>query len=336
MYVIYLEGDKEKLAKGLKELGLSPKVAGKLLLVDCDSSQLIEVMNTLPEEMLRKIKISWAEEEELKKPLSLLEVGFRAIGADKFLEESLFKNLMNVLGKVETYFHAILDVKTGKVIGFEALCRSEVPVYKLFKVSDRIAMLTDYFCREKALLEYRSMINQKYFLLNFHPKFFNDPLENVGELEASLQLKGISLSSIVVEVNEYEGMDLNALKMIRDFLRASGAKMALDDVGAGYAGLYQLVEIHPDIAKLDMELVRNVHLHPIKQAVVKKLTEACMDAGIRVLAEGVEKVEELEFLVDCGVEMVQGFIFARPKPLPNVKEIERLAYNLLSQIKKEV
>ncbi|MCS7277584.1 MAG: hypothetical protein NZ531_01910, partial [Aquificaceae bacterium] len=69
MYVIYLEGDREELVKNLRELGLLPKVAGKLLLVDCNSSQLIEVMNNLPEEMLRKIKISWAEEEELKKPL---------------------------------------------------------------------------------------------------------------------------------------------------------------------------------------------------------------------------------------------------------------------------
>ncbi|MEN3028594.1 MAG: EAL domain-containing protein [Aquificaceae bacterium] len=332
MYLIYAEEHTDLLLKSLKDAGLSPKRMGNLFLVDCSKSQLLEAISYLPQEVLKKLKISPAAEEDLKKPYRLLEIGFMSVNAETFIESSMFENLMKVVGNVETYFHAIVNAKTGKIFGFEALCRAQVPVYKLFKVSDRIAMITDYFCREKALLEYNSRFNKVHHLfLNMHPKFFNDPLEHVGELEASFQLKGIAPNIVVVEINEYEGMDLNALKMMRDFLRNTGVKMALDDVGAGYAGLYQLVEIHPDIAKFDIELIRDVHKHTIKGTVLKKLVEACRDSGIMTLAEGVEKREELDFLMDIGVDLLQGFIFAKPEPYPNIKEIEKKAYNLLNK-----
>ncbi|MDW8032116.1 MAG: EAL domain-containing protein [Aquificaceae bacterium] len=330
MYLIYTEEHGDLILRSLKDAGLSPKTIGKLFLVDGSKSQLLEAISQLPQEVLKRLKISSASEEDFKKPHRLLEIGFKSVDAETFVENSMFENLMKVVGNVETYFHAIVNAKTGKIFGFEALCRAQVPVYKLFKVSDRIAMITDYFCREKALLEYNSRFSQVHHLfLNMHPKFFNDPLEHVGELEASFQLKGIAPHMVVLEINEYEGMNLNALKMIREFLKNTGVKMALDDVGAGYAGLYQLVEISPDIAKFDMELIRNVHENTMKGIILKKLVEACKDSGIITLAEGVEKREELDFLLNIGVELLQGFIFAKPDPYPNIKEIEKRAYNLL-------
>jgi len=116
----------------------------------------------------------------------------------------------------------------------------------------------------------------------------------------------------------------------RSFLKSTGISVALDDVGAGYAGLYQLVEINPDIAKLDMNLVRDVHNDRLKQSIVKALVQACKDAGIRVLAEGVEKREELEFFLELDVDFIQGFIFSKPDPYPKIRQIEELAYNSIS------
>ncbi|MCX8059600.1 MAG: EAL domain-containing protein [Aquificaceae bacterium] len=325
-----MESNRGTLLRAMKDAGLCPRMLGSLLTLDCSRGQLLELLNTVPVEILKKLKISTASEEDLKSPYRLLEIGFRAVEAEKFVEEGMFEHLMEVTGGVETYFHAIVEAKTGKVFGFEALCRAQVPVYKLFKISDRVAKITEYLCREKALLEYVARFDQTYHLfLNLHPKFFRDPLEHVGELETSFQLKGVPPRSVVVEINEYEGMDLNAMKMIKEFLKNAGVKMALDDVGAGYAGLYQLIEINPDIAKLDIELVRDVHRNPLKANILRKLVEACKDSGIITLAEGVEKKEELEFLLEVGVDLLQGFIFAKPNPYPSVSEIEKKAYNLL-------
>ncbi|MDW8237543.1 MAG: EAL domain-containing protein, partial [Aquificaceae bacterium] len=257
------------------------------------------------------------------------ELGFRATYLDDFLEVHLYNNLSSTLGSSETYFQAIIDVQKKDIYGFEALCRAPVPVYKLFKVSDRVAYLTDNFCREKALLEYRRRGLTRFNLfLNFHPKFLKNPIENVGEIISSLVTKSIPPMRIVMEVDEYEGMNLSSLRMIRDFIKAEGVKVALDDVGAGYSGLYQLTEIKPDIAKLDMQLVRDVHTNTMKKAVVGGLVKACKDAGIKVLAEGVEKAEEVEFLLKMEVDYLQGFYFAKPTPYPDLESIKEKASSL--------
>lgn len=329
MFLVYANDLYQEVVEPLKAYGVRYKFIGRVFLVDCEEEKLIDALSSLPDRVMKNIKIVNVSIEELKKPESLLNIGFRALTLEEYLENKLFSELTKVLGSVETYFQAILD-KEKKLYGFEALCRSEVPVWKLFKVSDRVAFLTDYYCREKALLEFRSRFYGGYHLfLNFHPKFLKDPLENVGELEANLEMKGIDPKFVVVEIDEYEGMDLKALRLIRDFLKGGGIKVALDDVGAGYAGLYQLVEIHPDIAKLDMELVRDVHQNKLKQAIVKGIVQACKESGIMVLAEGIEKKEELQFLLDLDVDLFQGFLFAKPDPYPRIKEIEKKAYNLL-------
>ncbi len=331
MFLVYAGDSFQEIQEALRNAGISYKVLGRVFLLDCLEDELVSALSSLDERTLKNIKVSTANPEDLKRADALLSVGFKSVTIENLLEDRMFKNLSTVLGNVETFFHAIVERSSRKIFGFEALCRSEVPVWKLFKISDRIAFVTDYYCREKALLEFRARFFGSYHLfLNFHPKFLRDPLENVGELEATLETKGINPRQVVVEIDEYEGMDLKALKLIRDFLKAGSIKVALDDVGAGYAGLYQLVEIHPDIAKLDMQLVRDVHKNKLKQAIIRALVKACKDVGIRVLAEGVEKKEELDLLLELEVDLFQGFIFAKPDPYPNIKEIEKVSYNLLS------
>lgn len=332
MFLVYAEDHFHKLAEVFKQNHIKYTLVGKVFLIRARQDELIQVLSNLPEELLPLVKIATAEEEELKKPESLLNVGFRAISLHDYLEKITFQRIYSILAGVEIYFQAIISRQDASIYGFEALCRNEVPVWKLFKVSDRVAHITDYYCRERALLEYmaRFPLGRYHLFLNFHPRFLRDPIENVGELEANLAMKGIDPRWVVVEVDEYEGMHVKALRMIRDFLKSAGIKLALDDVGAGYSGLYQLVEIHPDIAKLDMELIRDVHENKLKQAVLKGIVKACKDSGIVVLAEGVEKREELEFLLELEVDLFQGFLFARPDPHPPIKEIRERAYNLLS------
>ncbi|MEJ5338792.1 MAG: EAL domain-containing protein [Aquificaceae bacterium] len=331
MIVLYLKDSPDKLKQVLFSLKVPFKSAGNVFVLNMDREKFISMVDNFPREIVGKMKIYVAKKDEISKIEDLIEIGFRSVTLEEFVEEYLFQSLLGILNTGETQFHPIIDTRSRRVYGFEALCRLSIPINKLFKVSDRISYIADKFCRERALLEYINRSLSSYHLfLNFHPKFLKNPLENVGELMTSLMGRSIEPSKVVVEIDEYEGMDIHSIKLIRDFLKAEGVQVALDDVGAGYSGLYHLTEIHPDIAKLDISLIRDIHKNQVKQAILSGLVKACRETGVKVLAEGVEKVEELKYLMSLEVELLQGFVFAKPSSHPDVNQIEEIAYNLLT------
>jgi EAL domain-containing protein (putative c-di-GMP-specific phosphodiesterase class I) len=94
--------------------------------------------------------------------------------------------------------------------------------------------------------------------------------------------------------------------------RGLGVGVAIDDFGAGYAGLSLLANFQPDQIKLDMDLIRGIDRHGPRQAIVRALIQACSDLGIEVISEGVETVAEYEWLAGAGVQLFQGYLFAKP------------------------
>ncbi len=94
--------------------------------------------------------------------------------------------------------------------------------------------------------------------------------------------------------------------------RRFGFSTAIDDFGAGYAGLNLLAEFQPDIVKIDMELVRDVDSSRAKQAIVRGIVSICAALDVRVLAEGIETPAERDFLRGTGIELMQGYLFCRP------------------------
>jgi EAL domain-containing protein (putative c-di-GMP-specific phosphodiesterase class I) len=100
-------------------------------------------------------------------------------------------------------------------------------------------------------------------------------------------------------------------EMVRQ-LRAHGFRVAIDDAGAGYAGLQTMVEIEPDFIKLDMSLIRGVDTSIVKQRLVRTLRDFCREAAITLIAEGIETVRQLETLRQLGVTHGQGFLFGLP------------------------
>lgn len=102
-------------------------------------------------------------------------------------------------------------------------------------------------------------------------------------------------------------------------LRELGFKIAIDDLGAGYAGLTTFACIEPEVAKLDMSLVRNVHREPTKRRLIQSMGSFCADMGIQLVCEGVETTEERDALVQLGCDLHQGYLYAKPaKPFPTV------------------
>jgi EAL domain-containing protein (putative c-di-GMP-specific phosphodiesterase class I) len=125
---------------------------------------------------------------------------------------------------------------------------------------------------------------------------------------------------VVLEVTERAALDqVQGLGAAVSRLRELGYQIALDDLGAGYAGLSSFAQLEPDIVKVDMSLVRGIHQSPIKQKLFRSLVRVCRELDTEIVAEGVEVAEERDCLSTLGGNLYQGYLFARPGrgfPLP--------------------
>ena len=123
---------------------------------------------------------------------------------------------------------------------------------------------------------------------------------------------GFPLNKIIFEFTEDEKLDTDHLLNILRTYRAMGFKTAIDDFGAGYAGLGLLSKFQPDIVKLDMELIRGIDRDGVKQRIVKSMITLLSDLNIQTICEGVETAEELGVLQDLGANLIQGYVLAKP------------------------
>jgi EAL domain-containing protein (putative c-di-GMP-specific phosphodiesterase class I) len=125
---------------------------------------------------------------------------------------------------------------------------------------------------------------------------------------------------VILEVTERAALDdVKDLVSRVAKLRAMGFRIAIDDLGAGYAGLSSFVAVEPEFVKLDMSLVRDVHRSAIRQRVIGSLTSLCMELGLHVIAEGIETREERDAVCELSCDLLQGYYFAKPgRPFPPI------------------
>lgn len=153
--------------------------------------------------------------------------------------------------------------------------------------------------------------------INFNPTAIYDPTFCLRSTVAAVDAVGIPHEKIVFEVTESDRtQDLGHLRTILDFYRSAGFGIALDDIGSGYSSLNLIHQLRPDYIKLDMELIRGVHSDPYKALIAAKLLEIARELGIRTVAEGIERREELEWVRAHGATFVQGYLIARPTSPP--------------------
>ena len=120
---------------------------------------------------------------------------------------------------------------------------------------------------------------------------------------------------VILEITERSSLE--QVSNVRErvaILRSLGFRIAIDDLGAGYAGLTSFAQLEPDIVKLDMSLVRDVHRTPTKRKLIGSMIELCRDMRILVVGEGVENTDERDALVDLGCDLVQGYLLSKPGP----------------------
>jgi EAL domain-containing protein (putative c-di-GMP-specific phosphodiesterase class I) len=157
--------------------------------------------------------------------------------------------------------------------------------------------------------------------INFMPNAVYEPLACIQKSLAAAERAAFPHRNLVFEFTEDERIaDAEHVKRIVDTYRALGFMTAIDDFGAGYSGLALLTRLQPNLLKLDMELVRDIHLSHAKQIVVAGIVAIARGLGIVVLAEGVESEAELTVLRSAGISLFQGYLFAKPAlmQLPDV------------------
>ena len=149
--------------------------------------------------------------------------------------------------------------------------------------------------------------------INFLPNAIYKPEVCIRTTLEAARVHNFPLEQIIFEVTEGERIEDGPwfASILREYKRC-GFKTAIDDFGAGYAGMKLLSDFQPDIIKIDMDLVRNVDTNRARQAIVRSLVSLCKDMDIRVVAEGIETLGERDFLRDAGIHLMQGYLFAKP------------------------
>jgi len=222
-------------------------------------------------------------------------------------------------------FQPIVDMRQRTVVAHEALVRGtdgSGALSVLERVTPENRYAFDQSCRVKAV-ELASRLGMQGLLnINFLPNAVYQPETCIRATLMAAERHGFPIERIAFEVAEQENVgDKAHLKNILQSYHRQGFHTAIDDFGAGYAGLSLLADFQPDTIKIDMGLVRGVDGDPVRQVIVQSILGLCDSLGIQALAEGVETVAEMEWLMARGTYLFQGYLFAKPEieALPAVR-----------------
>ena len=216
----------------------------------------------------------------------------------------------------EYAYQPIVDVRSRTIYAHEALVRGpqgESAASVLAQVNDSNRYRFDQSCRVKAIKGASALGMTENLSINFLPNAIYKPELCIRTTLAAANAHGFPLSQIIFEVTEGERVEDGPwfAEILREYQRC-GFKTAIDDFGAGYAGLALLADFQPDLIKLDMGLIRNLDTDRNRRTIVGNLVRMCEEMHIQVIGEGVETVGERDALRDAGVYLMQGYLFARP------------------------
>ena len=221
--------------------------------------------------------------------------------------------------QLTTAFQPIIELPGKEVRAYEALIRgppgtdlaSPAMLFNLANRANLVAEL-DRACAQCAMTSADDIPDGTLLFANVLPALINDASFRAGMVRGNG--RQLDPSRIVLEVNQ--GVAVRSYEVLAKGiaeLRASGVRVAVDDLGAGHTNLDQVLRLEPDFLKLDISLVRGVHESPRKQALIESVVTMGRAVGATIIAEGIEEAEEKDALVSLGVAWGQGYLFARPQ-----------------------
>ena len=235
----------------------------------------------------------------------------------------------------------IIDGRTGSVYGYEMLMRSNMPEFKspadilrLAKVQSKLYIIEEITMFE-SMRAYAKKVKDglispktKIFINTINSQSLSRKLFNAFETEFEEYLK-----NIVLEITETDSLDDTYFAKKLEYIKKWRAMIAIDDFGTGYNTDVALIFLSPNLVKIDMSIVRDVDKDVDKQNILENLMSYTKKRNIIVLAEGVERLEEVETLVSYGVDLFQGYYFA--KPSFEIAEIEKEKLYMLKGLYKD-
>ncbi len=224
-------------------------------------------------------------------------------------------------------FQPIVDVAARRVWAYEALVRGTAGegAGAILNMVDQTAIYAfDQACRIKAV-ELAGRIfprdDDTRLSINFMPNAVYEPDACIRATLTAARRADFRLDRLMFEFTENEEMrDTAHVRTIIEAYRRRGFTTAIDDFGAGYAGLGLLSELRPDVLKIDMALIRDIDESTTKRAIVRAVVAMAAELHIDVIAEGIETAGELATLRGLGIRLYQGFLLARPavEALPEI------------------
>ncbi|MEG2377778.1 MAG: EAL domain-containing protein, partial [Clostridia bacterium] len=230
---------------------------------------------------------------------------------NKFLDSAL----------TDYHFQPIVSAIDGEVYGYELLMRSRIvdmsspqEILLLARAQAKLYQIErlTWFEAARTCEYHKGKINGRKIFINSIP---NQMLSAV-DISRFETLHPNMLGQIVTELTENEKFDTECLKVKQACARNWGSEIAIDDFGTGYNSEALLLAITPQYIKIDMGVVRDIHLDKNRQHILQGLIKYAHDHGIKVIAEGVEKSEEMKILIEFGVDYMQGFYLGLVCPTP--------------------
>lgn len=233
--------------------------------------------------------------------------------------------LGDLIPYVQMHYQPIVDFsQNGKVFGFEALCRLKAPEgqwlngMEAFSLADEVKRSheLDIACQHLALIgKSQSISAEKPIFINTLPQTIMSP----GWLDSTLQLlKKYSIDSrnVIIEIVESEKTNPEVLAKHCDEIRKHGLRIALDDMGSGFNGLRILAEVRADYIKIDRTIVHEAQGSRVRTVLLEALISMAQRLGCTIIAEGLERVEDITYCQDLGLHYAQGYYFAQPQSTP--------------------
>lgn len=234
-------------------------------------------------------------------------------------------------------FHVIISAKTGEVYGYEALMRPQSDILKspleFIRLAKTGAKLNDveYITWTLALKNFKNQIEKGN--VNKNSRIFINSISNCilkpEDIEMLEENYKDIVSNVVLEVLESEQVNDDYARKKRQLMKQWNAQTALDDFGTGYNSEYALITANPDIIKIDRSLISGCDNDVSRQNIITGIIKVAHARSVKVLAEGVETLQELNTVIRCGVDLIQGYYVSRP-----VFEPQNVPQSVIDDIRK--
>lgn len=242
-------------------------------------------------------------------------------------------------GLITPLFQPIYDLTSGHIYGYEALSRGPKDtelfapdvLFPFAQAQGRLHEL-ELLCRERAISRFVELQLPGQLFLNVSASLLSSPDHQKGMTLAILKELGLSQNNIVIELSEKHPYDQNGLthKSVEHY-REMGFQVAIDDLGAGYSGLRLWSEVRPNIVKLDKHFIENIDRDEVKREFVRSIIHISHRLRCLLIAEGIERQQEMDQLIELGVSHGQGFFLQRPNLLPNTEPHKYLLNHLVKR-----